>query len=303
MASTLAKRLRRDHYLYLMLIPFLLWYVIFIFKPMYGLQIAFRDFSPFKGITGSPWVGLENFRSFYESPYFFRNLVNTVMISLYSLLLAFPVPIVLALLFNEVKNTVFRKTAQTFTYLPHFISVVIVAGIVTNLLAPNTGIINLLIEKFGGDKVYFLTQPQYFRTIFIATFDIWKEAGFNSIVYLAAIAGINPQLYEAAVVDGASKWKQIRHVTLPGILPTVMILLIMKIGNMMDVSYEAIILMYQPSTYETADVISSYVYRAGLQEGRYDLAATVGLFNAAIACMLVFGANKLSKKSTDTGIW
>jgi len=303
MLRNMLKHLHRDRILYMMLIPFLLWYVLFIFKPMYGLQIAFKDFSLFKGIADSPWVGWENFRVFFESPYFKRVLVNTVVLSIYSLVIAFPIPIILALLLNEIRHTFYRRTVQTFTYLPHFISVVIVAGIVTNFLAPNNGLVNLLIEKLGGDKIYFLTVPDYFRTIFVFTFDIWKEAGFNSIIYLAALSSVNPQLYEAAVMDGANKFKQIWHITLPGILPTIMILLIMKIGSIMDVSYEAIILLYQPVTYQTADVISTYVYRSGLQEGRYDMATAVGLFNAVIAFVLVVGANKLSKKLTNTGLW
>ncbi len=303
MLRSILNRLRQDRILYFLLIPFLLWYVMFIFKPMYGLQIAFKDFSLFKGIADSPWVGLENFQVFFESPYFKRVLLNTIVLSGYSLVFAFPIPIVLAILLNEIRHTFYRRTVQTFTYLPHFISVVIVAGIVTNFLAPNNGLVNLLIDKLGGEKIYFLTIPDYFRTIFVFTFDIWKEAGFNSIIYLAALSAINPQLYEAAVMDGANKFKQIWHITLPGILPTIMILLIMKIGSIMDVSYEAIILLYQPVTYQTADVISTYVYRAGLQEGRYDMATAVGLFNAVIAFILVIGANKLSKKLTNTGLW
>jgi putative aldouronate transport system permease protein len=297
------RQIRRDYLLYVFLIPFLLWYALFIFKPMYGLQIAFKDFLLFRGIADSPWVGLEHFKVFLGSPYFTRVLVNTLMLSLYSLLFAFPIPIVLALLMNEAKNVIFRRTVQTFTYLPHFISVVIVAGIATNFLAPNNGVINLIMDKLGGSKVYFLTVPEYFRSIFVLTFDIWKEAGFSSIVYFAALSGINPQLYEAAVIDGANKGRQMWHITLPGILPTIMILLIMKVGHIMDVSYEAIILLYQPVTYETSDVISTYTYRAGLQEGHYDLATAIGLFNAAIAFILVIGANKLSKTFTNTGLW
>lgn len=303
MRTNILKHLQRDWILYIMLIPFLLWYILFIFKPMYGLQIAFKDFSLFKGIEASPWVGLENFRMFFESPYFKRVLVNTLILSMYSLFIAFPIPIILALLLNEIRHTFYRRTVQTLTYLPHFISVVIVAGIVTNFLAPNNGLVNLIIEKLGGEKIYFLTIPDYFRAIFVFTFDIWKEAGFSSIIYIAALSAINPQLYEAAVMDGANKFKQIWHITLPGIMPTIMILLIMKIGSIMDVSYEAIILLYQPITYETADVISTYVYRSGLQEGRYDMATAVGLFNAVIAFALVVGANKLSKKLTNTGLW
>ncbi|WP_246079573.1 ABC transporter permease [Paenibacillus piri] len=297
------KRVLGDRHLYLMLVPFVLWYLIFLYKPMYGLQIAFKEYSLFKGISGSPWVGLDNFREFFSGPYFFRNLKNTVLISLYGLLFAFPIPIALALLFNEAKNMLFRKFVQTFTYLPHFISSVVVAGIVTNILAPNNGLVNILLDRIGLDKVYFLTIPEYFRTIYISTFDVWKEAGFNSIIYIAALSGVNPTLYEAAVIDGANRWKQTWHVTLPAIMPTIAVMLILKVGQMMDVSFENIILMYQPATYETSDIISTYVYRAGLLEGRYGLATAVGLFNAAVSLVLVYMANRFSKKRTDSGLW
>ncbi|MCU6708548.1 ABC transporter permease subunit [Paenibacillus sp. J5C_2022] len=293
----------RDRYLYIMLVPFLLWYIIFQFKPLYGLQIAFKDFSVWKGIADSPWVGWKNFITFFDSPYFIRTLRNTLIINFYQLIFAFPVPIALALLLNEIRNALFKKTVQTLTYLPHFISVVVVAGIVTNFLAPSNGIVNLIISMFGGEKIYFLTQPEYFRTIFIASMDIWKEAGFNTIVYLAAVTAVNPALYEAAVMDGANRWKQTIHVTLPAMMPTIAIMLILKIGSMMEVSYEAIILLYQPSTYETADVISTYVYRSGLQEGQYDLATAVGLFNGLVGLILVVFANRASKKLTETGLW
>ncbi|AIQ33558.1 sugar ABC transporter permease [Paenibacillus sp. FSL R5-0345] len=293
----------RDRYLYLLLIPFLAWYIIFAYKPMYGLQIAFKDFSVYKGIEASPWVGFEHFETFFKSPYFWRLLKNTVLLSLYQLLFAFPAPIILALLFNELKNGVFKATVQTFTYLPHFISVVVVAGIVTNFLAPSNGIVNILIEMMGGEKQYFLTNPDYFRTIFIGSMDIWKEAGFGTIIYIAALSGVNPALYEAAVIDGANKWKQMWHITLPAIIPTIAIMLVMKVGSMLEVGYEAIILLYQPATYETADVINTYVYRSGLQDARYDLATAVGLFNAVVGFILVVFANKMSKKLTETGLW
>ncbi|RAV05681.1 sugar ABC transporter permease [Paenibacillus sp. YN15] len=293
----------KEKHLYLMLIPFILWFFLFQFKPMYGLQIAFKDYSLYRGIHASEWMGLAHFREFLTSPYFIRNLKNTVILNVYGLLFAFPAPIILALLLNEAKHLLFRKIVQTFTYLPHFISSVIVAGIVTNFLAPEHGLINLLIERMGGEKTYFLTIPDYFRTIYVLSFDIWKEAGFDSIIYLAALSGINGQLYEAAVIDGANRWKQTLHITLPGILPTVIIMLLLKIGHLMDVSYENIILLYQPATYATADVISTYVYRAGMQEGRYDLATAVGVFNAAIGLILVYGANKLSRRFTQSGLW
>jgi putative aldouronate transport system permease protein len=293
----------RDRYLYLMLIPFILWYLIFHYKPIYGLQIAFKDYSLFKGITESPWVGFENFERFFNSEYFVRNLVNTFMLNLWGLIFAFPAPIILALLLNEVKNMVFKKTVQTITYLPHFISVVIIAGIVTNFLAPTNGLVNILIEKLGGEKLNFLAMPEYFRTIYIGSMQIWKDIGYSAILYLAAIAGINPALYEAAKMDGANRWHQMWFVTLPGMLPTIMIILILNLGSFLEVGYESIILLYQPATYETADVINTYVYRAGLQGGNYEVGAAAGLFNSVVSLVLVVLANRLSKKVTNYGLW
>ncbi|WP_321166624.1 ABC transporter permease [Paenibacillus sp. Soil724D2] len=300
---TIRKHVVQEWRLYLLLIPFLAWYVLFMYKPMYGLQIAFKDFSLFKGIEGSTWVGLEHFKQFFNGPYFWRTLKNTLLLSLYQLIFAFPAPIVLALLLNEVRNRLFQKFVQTFTYLPHFISIVVVAGIVTNFLAPSTGIVNSILQLLGGEKLYFLTKPEYFRTIYIISMDIWKEMGFGAIVYIAALAGVNPALYEAAKIDGAGRFQIIWNVTLPSIIPTIAIMLILKIGQLMEVGYEAIILLYQPATYETADVISTYVYRSGLQEGQYDLATAAGLFNASVSLLLVIMANRLSKKLTDTGLW
>ncbi|RLQ94371.1 sugar ABC transporter permease [Falsibacillus albus] len=288
--------------MYLLLVPFIAWYIIFQYKPMYGLQIAFKDYSLFRGIADSPWVGFDNFVRFFQSEYFLRTFKNTVMISFYSLIFAFPAPIILALLLNEVRQLFVKKAIQTLTYLPHFISIVVVAGIITNFLAPTHGLVNLIIEKFGGTKTYFLTEAKYFRTIFIGM-NIWKDIGFNAIIYIAAIVGINPQLYEAAKMDGANRWRQMWHVTIPGILPTIIILFIINIGQFLEIGYEAIILLYQPSTYETADVINTYVYRAGLQGGEYEIGAAAGLFNSIVGFILVVIANKLSKKFTQNGLW
>lgn len=296
------KTLKKDWMLYLLLLPMVVWYLLFLYKPMYGLQIAFKNFSLFRGIEGSDWVGLANFKEFIGSPYFWRNLKNTFLISFYSLIIGFPIPIILALMFNELRHAGFKKFVQTVTYLPHFISIVVVAGIVTNFLAPSSGVINVILDKMGFDKIYFLTRPEWFRTIFIGS-NIWKEAGFGSIVYLAALSGINPSLYEASRIDGANRWQQIRHITLPGILPTIVIMLVIRIGKLLEVGYEMIILLYQPSTYETADVLSTYIYRVGIQGARYDMATAVGLFNAVIAFTLVFTANKISRKLTETSLW
>ena len=297
------KNIFKHWQLYVIMIPAVLFYIFFMYKPMWGLQIAFKDFKIFAGMDKSPWVGFKHFSAFLSSPYFGRNLKNTLLINFYGLLFGFPIPILLALMLNEVKNLYFKKTIQTLTYLPHFISIVVIAGIVVNFLSPTNGLVNILIEKLGGEKVHFLIKKEYFRTIFI-TMNIWKEAGFNAIVYLAALSGIDPNLYEAAYVDGANKFKRIWHVTIPGIMPTIVVLLVLKIGGMLSVGYEAIILLYQPATYETADVISTYVYRMGLGEhAQYSYAAAVGLFNAVVSVILVMFANKVSKKLSGTSLW
>lgn len=298
----LLKDMWRDRFLYLLMTPFIIWFLVFSYKPMIGLQIAFKDFSPFQGIAGSPWIGLDHFREFMGNSYFLRVLKNTVIINLYSLIICFPAPIILAILINEVRHTKYKKIVQTLTYLPHFVSIVVIAGIITTFLSPGSGIVNIMLEKMGLEKIYFLIKPEYFRGIFTGM-NLWKDTGFSSIVFLSAIAGIDEGLYEAAKIDGASKFQQIMNVTIPSILPTIVIMLIMKIGSLLSVGYEAIILLYQPSTYETADVISTYVYRSGMIDGRYDFATAVGLFNGVIALILVFGANRLSRRLTQTSLW
>ncbi len=294
--------MKRDKFLYLVILPSVVYYLIFLYKPMWALQIAFKDYTPYRGVMGSPWIGFEHFISFFTGPYFWRTLRNTLVINLYSLAFGFPAPIILALMLNEVRSNKFRRTIQTITYMPHFISAVVVVGIVTNFLSPTTGIINVIIEKLGGEKTYFLTKPEYFRGIY-TIMGIWKEVGFNSIVYIAALSGIDVQLYEACTIDGGGRWARIWHVTLPGILPTVVIMLIMKVGSLLECGYETIILLYQPATYETADVISSYVYRVGLTDGRHSFATAVGLFNSVVALILVVGANYVSRRVTETSLW
>ncbi len=294
--------IKRDYQLYLILIPFLIYMAVFVYKPMYGLQIAFKDYSIFKGIEASPWNGLKNFEAFFSGPYFWPTLKNTLLISCYALAFGFPFPILLAILFNEIPFKRFKSITQTMSYLPHFISAVVIAGIVTNFLSPSYGLLNLIIEKFGGEKQYFLTKPEYFRPIYTAM-NVWKEAGFGSVIYLAALSAIDTQLYEAAVIDGAGKWQQIRHVTLPGIRPTVVIMLLMNLGNVLNVGYETIILLYQPVTYETADVISTYVYRLGLINGDYATATAAGFFNSVAALALTVVANQISRKVSEISLW
>jgi putative aldouronate transport system permease protein len=294
--------LKREWQIYVMLAPMVVWLLLFLYKPMYGLQIAFKDYSIFRGIAGSPWIGLEHFERLFDSDQFLRALRNTFIISFYTLIFGFPVPIILALMFNEVLNQWYKKAAQTIVYLPHFISSVIIAGIVITAFSPSAGIVNTIITFFGGEPIYFLTKPEWFRPIFIGT-GIWQEAGFQSIVYLAAIAGVSPTLYESAVVDGASRWQMMWKITLPSILPTILIMLIIRIGNLLEVSFEMIILLYQPATYETADVVNTFIYRQGLQGGQYDYAAAAGLFNAVVAFILVMGANSISKRYSRTSLW
>jgi putative aldouronate transport system permease protein len=298
----LVKDLRRDYLLYLMLLPTLVWFIVFLYMPMGGLQLAFKQYSAWKGIDGSPWVGFAHFVSLFQSDQFLRAIGNTLIISGYSILLAFPVPILLALMINEVQSQGYRKAVQTIVYLPHFISVVIVAGIVVAFLSPTTGVINNVLEIFGFDRVYFLTRPEWFRSIFIGS-GIWKEAGFDSIVFLAAIMSINPALYESAQVDGASRWQMMTRITLPCIVPTIAVLLVIRLGRVLEVGFEYIILLYQPSTFQTADVISTYIYRQGLQGARYDLATAAGVFNAVVALVLVLIANRLSRRITRTGVF
>lgn len=294
--------LRREWQIYLMLLPTIVWLIVFLYKPMYGLQIAFKDYSVFRGIDGSPWVWFEHFQTLFSNDQFLRALRNTVIISLLGLVFGFPVPIILALMFNEVLHQTFKKSVQTIVYLPHFISSVIIAGIVITAFSPSAGIVNTILGWFGVEPIYFLTKPEWFRPIFVGT-GIWQEAGFQSIVYLAAIAGVSPTLYESAVVDGASRWQMVWKITLPMILPTIIIMLIIRIGNMLEVSFEMIILLYQPATYETADVVNTFIYRQGIQGGQYDLAAAAGLFNAVVAFVLVMTANTLSKRYSRTSLW
>jgi putative aldouronate transport system permease protein len=293
--AAIAQRLRQDWQLYVLLAPLLIWFLVFLYKPMLGIRIAFKDYSLFLGLAKSPWIGFENFAALFSDDQFLRAVRNTVTISAYSLLLAFPVPILLALMFNEIQSGALRRAAQVITYLPHFISVVIIAGLVVALASPSTGPVNIIRAGLGLEPVYFLTRPEYFRTIFIGS-NIWKEAGFESIIYLAAISGISPSLYEAARLDGATRLQMIRYITLPSILPVILVMLIIRVGNLIEVGFEYIVLLYQPATFDTSDVISTYIYRVGLQSNDYGLAAAAGLINAVVALVLVYGANRFSRR-------
>lgn len=287
--------------LYLMILPVLIYFTIFMYIPMYGASIAFKNFIPSKGILGSEWIGFDHFTRFFDSIYFTRVLKNTLLISLNSLGWGFPAPIILALLLNEIRSKWFKSTIQTITYLPHFISLVVIIGLLKQFTV-STGLLNDIIAFFGGDRVPLLQRPEYFRTIYV-TSEIWQTIGWSSIIYLAALSGIDQEQYEAARIDGANRWKQMLHVTLPGIQSTIIILLILRMGSLFSVGFEKIILMYNPSTYEVADVISSYVYRSGILEMNFSYSAAVGLFNSLMNFILLVVANQLSKRFSETSLW
>ena len=300
--ENIVKNFKADYQLYIMLIPIVLFYILFAYKPMWGLQIAFKDFSIWKGISDSPWIGLQHFKDFFNNPYFGRLLKNTLAISGLSLLFGFPLPIILALLLNEIRSKKFKGFVQTCTYLPYFVSAVVVCGMVTNFLSPTTGIVNIILNKLGYESIYFLSKSGWFRPIFIIQ-ALWCNTGYSSIVYLAALGGIDTQLYDAARVDGCNRWRQTIHVTLPGLLPTIVTIFIINVGNVLNVGYEKIILLYQPATYETADVISTYMYRLGIENNDYGLSTAVGLFNSVINFLFVVVANKISNKVNGMGLW
>lgn len=301
MRRTVVRDLRRNKYIYLMALPVLAYYLVFHYGPMYGLLIAFKDFSPGLGIWGSPWIGFDHFNDFFQSHYFGRLIRNTVLINVYELLFAFPASIVLALLINEIRSSLFKRAVQTVSYLPHFISIVVVVGMMVDFLARD-GLINQLLAAFGLESIPFLRQPEWFRFLYVSS-GIWQGIGWGSIIYLAAISNIDPTLYEAAKMDGAGRWKQTLHITIPGILPTIVILLILSMGSMMTVGSEKVLLMYNPLTYETADVISTYVYRKGILEANYGYTTAVGLFNSVISFALIVAANGISKRVSDNKLW
>jgi len=299
--SRLVKCISANKSLYLMIIPVLVFYFIFCYVPMYGVIIAFKNFTPGLGMIDSPWVGLQNFTEFFTGMYFGRIMTNTLIISLTSIIFGFPAPIILALLLNELKNQRFKKLVQTITYMPHFISLVVVCGMIIQFTS-NTGVITYVLHFFGVPLNTMLNYPENFVPIYVIS-GIWQEIGWGSIIYLAAITGIDQQLYEAAEIDGAGRLRQVFNITLPGIMPVIMVMLILRMGNIMSVGFEKIILLYNPAIYSTADVISSYTYRKGLQEFSWSFSTAVGLFNSAINFVFLIGSNWLSKKFNDSSLW
>jgi len=299
--STIRSDLKRHWAVYVMALPVIAYYAIFHYGPMYGLQIAFKDFSPAKGIWGSPWVGFKHFESFFNGIYFWRLIKNTILINVYDLLFGFPAAIMLALLLNEIRQNAFKRVVQTISYLPHFISIVIVAGMMVDFLS-RSGLINQILGSFGIEPIDFLKEEGWFRFLFVSS-GIWQGIGWGSIVYLAAMATIDPTLYEAARMDGANRFQQVLHITIPGIMPTIVILFILNMGNMLTVGSEKVLLLYNPLTYETSDVISTYVYRKGVLEASYSFTAAVGLFNSVISFILIVAANSFVKRISENKLW
>lgn len=295
------KDFKKNKYVYLMALPMIVYYLLFHYGPMYGILMAFKDFNPRLGVWKSPWVGLKHFRAFFSSIYFKRTFVNTLLLSVYSLAWGFPAAIILSLLLNEVKNEKFKRTVQTVTYLPHFISLIVICGLIIDFTTTD-GLINAILVHFGVQPTNWLTRPEWFRTIYISS-GIWQSVGWDAIIFLAALSGIDPNLYEAAKIDGAGRWKQMVHITLPGIAPTIVILLILNIGGLMSVGAQKIINLYNPLTWETSDVISSYVYRKGLQDAQYSFSTAVGLFESVIGFGLLVFANWLSRRVTNESLW
>lgn len=291
----------RNKSLYLMVLPVIIYFICFHYMPMYGAVIAFKDFKPQLGIMGSPWVGFENFRKFFTNPSFVSILWNTLRISLTSLVFGFPAPIILALLINEIRSQKFAKVVQNATYLPHFISLVVMCGLIRNFTM-DTGIINTILEFFGFERKSLLNYPEYFTSIYVVS-DIWQQMGWDSIVYLAALTSVDPQLYESADLDGANGWKKALHITLPGIMPTIATMLILRVGSLLNVGFEKIILLYNNATLNVADVISTYVYRKGLIDLDWSYSAATGLFNAVINFIFLITMNKISTKVNDVGLW
>ncbi|MDN4609898.1 ABC transporter permease [Arthrobacter burdickii] len=296
------KRMKRSWQLYVLLAPATLLVLVFKYWPMYGAQIAFRNYNPADGFAGSPWVGLEHFSRFVTSFQFERLLANTLTVNALGLLIAFPVPIVLALIVNQLQSERFKKFAQTVLYSPSFISVVVVVGMIHLLFSPRSGIVNNALVALGSEPIFFMGSPDWFRPLYIGS-DIWQNAGFSMIVYLAALTAIDPALHEAARVDGASKWQRIKHIDIPGILPVITILFILAIGNLFNLGFEKVLLMQTDLNLPTSEVIQTYVYKAGLQQAQFSYSAAIGLFNSLINLVLLLTFNWIARRAGQSSLW
>jgi putative aldouronate transport system permease protein len=291
----------RDRHLFLMMLLPTIYFIIFAYIPMYGVTLAFKSFDIDKGIAGSPWVGLKYFQEFFKNPYSYKLIYNTLMLRIWHLTLGFPAPIILALFLNEIRRERFKRLVQTSSYLPHFISLVVVCGMVVSFLSSD-GILNSIVKAFGGKPQQWLSLPQYFRPIWLIS-GIWQDAGWTSVIYLAALTAISPELYEAALVDGANRWQRIRHITIPGIMPTVTIMFLLRVGQLLSVDFQKVLLLYTPTTYETADILGTYIYRRGIISADFSYATAVGLFQSIVGLFFIVGSNWAAKKLGQSGLW
>nr|MBC9203428.1 sugar ABC transporter permease [Paenibacillus sp. PL91] len=302
MKNRMGKRLLQNWELYLFIAPAFFYFLIFSYLPMYGIQIAFKNFIPTKGILGSPWVGFDHFVRFFDSYYFWDLIWNTLSISLYELAVGFPIPIILALAFNEIRGGFFKKMAQTVTYAPHFISVVVMAGMIITFLSPSSGIVTHLLEWLGFDAPDFLTDPRWFKTMYVLS-GVWQSAGWGTIIYLAALSGVDPGLHEAAIIDGASRFQRVRHINIPTIVPTMTILLILNMGSLLGVGFEKILLLQNSLNMGASDVISTFVYRSGLVDAQYSFSTAIGLFNSVINAFVLVVVNQIVRRTNENSLW
>lgn len=296
------KAFKRDKYLFLLFLPIFIWYCVFCYAPLAGIVIAFQDFRPGMGMFGGEWVGLKWFQQFFQSAFAWRLIRNTALLAGYSIIFGFPIPIIFAICISEINNNNVKRVVQTVSYLPHFISTVVIVGMLHNMLSLNGGIVNTIVQFFGGEPQAFLMDKRWFRTVYVAS-GVWQNFGFNSIIYIAAIVGIDPSLYESAKIDGITKFKEVWYITLPMIASTIIILFILQLGRIMSVGFEKVFLMYSPAVYDTADVLSTYVYRKGIESNSYSFASAVGLFNSVINFAFVYGSNTICRKLTNTSLW
>lgn len=296
------KKIASSWQLYVLILPAFIYFIVFHYGPMYGVQIAFKNYMPSLGIWGSPWVGFAHFKRFFDSYYFWDLIRNTVGISLYSLIVGFPLPIILALALNEVKDGPFKKTVQTITYAPHFISVVVIVGMVIAFLSPSSGILNNALQFLGFESKAYMEDPAWFKTIYVLS-GVWQSTGWSSVIYMAALSGIDPQLHEAATIDGASRLQRLWNINLPYLMPTMIILLIMNFGSVMSVGHEKVLLMQNPLNMPSSNIIATFTYQQGLLDAQFSYAAAIGLFNSAINAVLLLFVNKISKKVSETSLF
>ena len=300
--ARLGRELRQHYILYLMVLPGIAYFLVFQYYPMFGAIIAFKNYQVLQGFIGSPWVGLQNFETIFQSTYFTNVLTNTVLISVYKIIFGLPPAVIMALLINEVRLRFFKNSVQTITYLPHFLSWIVIYGVLQVVLSPSSGLANKAIVGLGGDSINFLADPAWFRTVLVSS-EIWKNAGWGAIIYLAALTGVSPSLYEAAAVDGATRFQRIWNISLPGILPVIVLITMLNIGNLLSAGFEQVFVLYNPSVYGVGDIIDTWVYRTGVQGFQFSIAAAVGLFQGIVGFFLIITANWASKRYAGTGIW